>query len=77
MMYYRLKSGSVWTGAMFHASHNLFLLYVFMRLTADTHATKYYAGEWGMLTAGVMIVLALFYWYKANNEGLAGPLNSD
>jgi uncharacterized protein len=41
MMYYRLKSGSLWTGAIFHASHNLFLLFVFLRLTQDTHQTKY------------------------------------
>ena len=77
MMYYRLKSGSLWTGAMFHASHNLFLIFIFMRLTQNTHATKFYAGEWGILTAGVMTVIALIYWYKAHNEGLTGPLKSD
>lgn len=75
MMYYRLKSGSVWTATIFHASHNTFLIFVFMRLTKDGPNTKYIAGEWGVATAGVVTVIALFYWYKANKEGLIGPLN--
>lgn len=77
MLYYRLKSGSLWTGAVFHASHNLFLIFIFMRLTDTTPATKYYAGEWGIITAGVLTVVGLYYWYKAHSEGLTGPLNSE
>lgn len=74
MMYYRIKSNSLWTGAFFHASHNLFLMYVFMRLTDSSKLTKYYAGEWGMITATVLPIVAAIYWYKAHSEGLTAQI---
>lgn len=77
MMYYRLKTGSLWTGAIIHASHNLFLYYIFLRLTDSSKMTKYYAGEWGMITATVLPIVALIYWYKAHKEGLTGRIVSE
>ncbi len=77
MMYYRLKSGSVWTGAVFHASHNLFFVYIFLRLTKSTPTTKFYAGEWGIFTASILAAIGLYYWHKAHKEGLRGPLNCE
>lgn len=37
----RLCSGSLWTGVVFHASHNVFILSLFNPLTQDTRITKY------------------------------------
>jgi len=39
--WYRMKSGSLWTGVLLHASHNLFIQSFFTPLTRDTGNTKY------------------------------------
>jgi membrane protease YdiL (CAAX protease family) len=44
----RLTSGSVWTGMLLHASHNLFVENVFDPLTTDTGNTKFVTGEFGV-----------------------------
>jgi membrane protease YdiL (CAAX protease family) len=43
----RLKSGSLWTGVLLHASHNLFIQDFFDPITPDTSPTKYVIGEFG------------------------------
>jgi len=60
----RLKSGSVWTTVIFHASHNLFIQQIFDPLTKDTGATKYYIGEFGILLALISIPFAFIFWKK-------------
>jgi len=56
----RLKSGSVWTGVLLHASHNLFVQNVFDRLTTNTGHTQYITTEFG---AGLAVLyLAGGYW---------------
>ena len=62
----RLKSGSVWTAVIFHASHNLFIQQVFDPLTKDTGATKYLIGEFGIVLAIIAIPLAFIFWKKKN-----------
>ncbi len=44
----KIQSGSLWTAAVFHASHNLFIQQVFDVMTVDTDKTRYFTSEFGM-----------------------------
>lgn len=44
----RLRSGSVWTGMILHASHNLFLQDIFDPLTVNRGKTEYWTTEFGL-----------------------------
>lgn len=60
----RLKSGSLWTAAVMHASHNLFIQAIFDRMTAPVGRALYVTTEFGaglMLTAGAC---ALYFWNR-------------
>jgi membrane protease YdiL (CAAX protease family) len=58
--WFRLKSGSVWTAVIIHASHNLFMQGVFDPLTVDRGFTQYVTTEFG---AGLAIAYTLIaYW---------------
>jgi len=58
----RLKSGSLWTGAMLHASHNLFVQAIFTPLTRDTGPTKYIIDEFGIGLVITITIGALISW---------------
>lgn len=60
----RLKSGSLWTGAILHGSHNLFIQSVFTPLTYDTGITEYVIDEFGAALAIVSVVVAFIFWKK-------------
>ena len=60
----RLKSNSVWTAVLLHASHNLYIQGVFDPLTEDTGLTRYFAGEFGLALAAVAIPVAYIFWMK-------------
>jgi membrane protease YdiL (CAAX protease family) len=60
----RLKSGSLWTGVLLHASHNLFIQAFFDPITADTGRTKYVIGEFGAALPIVVVVLAVYFWTR-------------
>ncbi len=60
----RIKSGSVWTAVIFHASHNLFIQQIFDPLTKDTGFTKYFIGEFGIMLALISIPFAFIFWKK-------------
>jgi len=60
----RLKSGSLWTGMLMHASHNLFIQGVFDPFTTDTGLTKYITGEFGIALALISLVVAYAFWKK-------------
>lgn len=60
----RLRSGSVWTGMLLHASHNLFIQGVFDPLTKDTGITAYLIGEFGAGLALVGAFVGFYYWRK-------------
>jgi len=60
----RLKSGSVWTGMLLHASHNLFIQGIFDPLTRPARFTNYAAGEFGFGLALVSIALAIIFYGK-------------
>ncbi len=60
----RLKSGSLWTGVLLHASHNLFIQGFFDPITTDTGHTKYIIGEFGAALPLVSIAFAIYFWTK-------------
>jgi uncharacterized protein len=62
--WFRLKSGSVWTAVILHASHNLFVQQVFDPLTVDRGITKYVTTEFGVGLAIVYTVGAWICWRK-------------
>ncbi|MGY2131103.1 CPBP family intramembrane glutamic endopeptidase [Hymenobacter sp. HD11105] len=62
--WFRLKSNSLWTGALLHASHNLFIQSFFSPLTADTGRTNYYSGEFGIVVPVICIFFALYFWRR-------------
>ena len=62
----RLKSGSLWTGVLLHASHNLFIQSFFDPLTTDTGRTPYVIGEFGAGLAVVSLIFAIYFWNRRN-----------
>lgn len=60
----RLKSGSLWTGALLHASHNLYIQGIFTPLTRDTGKTAWYIDEFGAVLPLVVLGFAIYAWKK-------------
>ncbi len=60
----RLKSGSLWTGAILHASHNLYIQAIFTPLTRNTGKTAWYIDEFGCVLPLVAIVFAFYFWTR-------------
>ena len=60
----RLKSGSLWTAAFFHASYNLWAQSVFTPLTTDTGITGYLIGDLGAAVAVAGLVVVLIFWQR-------------
>ena len=60
----RLKSGSLWTGVLLHASHNLFIQGFFDPITRDTGRTKYIIGEFGAALPLVCIAFGVYFWMR-------------
>jgi membrane protease YdiL (CAAX protease family) len=60
----RLKSGSLWTGAILHGSHNLYIQGIFTPMTRDTGKTAWYIDEFGIVLPLVAIVFAVYFWSK-------------
>ena len=62
--WYRIKSGSLWTAVLLHASHNLFIQKFFTPLTENTGNTAYYIDEFGIVLPVVGIGFAIYFWTK-------------
>lgn len=60
----RLRSGSVWTGVILHASHNLFLQEVFDPLTVNRGKTEYWTTEFGLGMTLFYGVVAYLCWRR-------------
>jgi uncharacterized protein len=65
--WFRLRSGSLWTGMFFHASHNWFIQSYFTRLTATTALTPYFIDEFGAALALMSIGVAFLFWRMRGN----------
>jgi len=64
MAWLRLRSGSVWTAVLLHASHNIFIQTLFNPLTAKTGLTPYVIDEFGIGLALATAVLAYVCWRR-------------
>lgn len=62
--WFRMRSGSLWTAVLLHASHNLFVQMVFTPLTVDTGDTKYYIDEFGAILPAITVAAAVICWLK-------------
>lgn len=62
----RLKSDSLWTGVLLHASHNVFVQQVFSPLTATTDKADYFTGEFGLGLALIALLVAVLFWKRRN-----------
>ncbi len=62
MAWLRMASGSLWTGATFHASHNLAIQGIFDHFTVDTGNTTFFAGEFGIGLALAYSAAAIWFW---------------
>lgn len=60
----RLKSHSLWPGALLHASHNLFVAGIFDNLTRNTGSTLWYTTEFGAALAITTTIAALYFWRR-------------
>ena len=60
----RLKSGSLWTGAILHGSHNLYVQAIFTPMTRNTGKTAWYIDEFGIVLPLVAVVFAVYFWSK-------------
>jgi uncharacterized protein len=60
----RLKSGSLWTGAILHASHNLYVQAIFTPLTADRGKTAWFIDEFGAVLPLVAVAFAVYFWTR-------------
>jgi membrane protease YdiL (CAAX protease family) len=66
LTWFRIKSDSLWTAVLLHASHNLFIQAIFTPLTIDTGNTKYFIDEFGVILPIVCVGFAIFFWTKRN-----------
>jgi membrane protease YdiL (CAAX protease family) len=72
----RLKSGSLWTAAILHASHNLFIQVIFTPLTLQNKITPFIIDEFGVGLALAGVLVAWFFIRKNNKQPLTlQPLN--
>ena len=60
----RLKSGNLWTGAILHGSHNLYIQGILTPITRDTGKTKWFIDEFGCVLPLVAIAFAIYFWTK-------------
>jgi uncharacterized protein len=60
----RLKSGSLWTAALLHASHNLYVQSIFTPLTHKSGNTAWFFDEFGVVLPIVTIIFAIFFWSR-------------
>ena len=76
--WFRLKSNSLWTGVLLHASHNLYIQSIFTPLTADKGQTKYYIDEFGAVLPVVCLLVAIYFWTRRkelqNGESMTTPV---
>lgn len=68
MTYYRLKSGSLWTGAIFHAAHNVAIYNIFNQIIVMDKRGQYWLSEFGLALPLAGLLVAAYFIRKANND---------
>lgn len=64
----RIKSGSLWTGVVLHASHNLIIQAILDPLTESTAITPYIVTEFGVGLSIAAVVTAWVFWQSWKGE---------
>ena len=62
--WFRLKSNSLWTGVLLHASHNLFIQRFFTPITAANAHSKYFIDEFGVVVPVICLITAIYFWSR-------------
>lgn len=73
MTYLRLRSGSLWTAAIFHGSHNLFLNGILLHMVAAGPGKKL-VGELGWITMACMAIVAGICWWRSRTTLAGGKI---
>jgi membrane protease YdiL (CAAX protease family) len=58
----RLKSKSMWVGAVLHTSHNLYLMGIFRDITVKEGYADWWVSETGLFMGVVYLVVAIVFW---------------
>jgi membrane protease YdiL (CAAX protease family) len=67
MAWLRLTSGTLWTAALFHASHNQFVQVFFTPLTSSRGAiTSYAIDEFGFALPATVLIIAVLFWKRSS-----------
>jgi uncharacterized protein len=69
----RMKSGSMWPAALFHATHNGIVQAFFDPMTRDTGRTAFFIGEFGILLACSAAVAAWLTLRRAGTVASPSP----
>lgn len=64
----RMKSESLWTGVVLHASHNLIIQAILDPLTESTGITPYIVTEFGVALSLAAVVTAWVFWHAWKSE---------
>jgi membrane protease YdiL (CAAX protease family) len=70
----RLKSGSLWTAALLHGSHNFFIQRIFDRMTLDFGLAPYLTTEFGVAIAIAYALVAFYYWRRRGEVEMQAPV---
>src|SRR5438067_1377794 len=62
--WFRLRSGSLWTGVLLHNSHNIFVQAILTPLTIDTGKTHYFIDEFGIVLPPIMLAFGIYFWMR-------------
>jgi membrane protease YdiL (CAAX protease family) len=62
--WFRLRSGSLWTGVWMHAAHNIFFQSIYPGLTVEGQHTAWFVDEFGAFSAAAAVLVAVFFWMK-------------
>lgn len=68
MTYYRMKSGSLWTAVIYHASSNIYIQKVFTPITRENADSAWYIDEFGAVLALTACCVALYFGRKGRLE---------
>jgi membrane protease YdiL (CAAX protease family) len=60
----RLRSGSLWTAALYHGVHNLSIQGVFDGSTINTGWTKWITTEFGIGLTIASVAMSVYFWRR-------------
>ncbi|WP_412983771.1 CPBP family intramembrane glutamic endopeptidase [Pontimicrobium sp. IMCC45349] len=70
LAYYTFKSNSLWPAAIFHSIHNIYIQKICSPLTVTNDNSTFWIDEYGFMIPIVTTLFAIYFWKKAEKEGL-------